>query len=261
MELQRVLFCDYDGEFQFADALSRVGYLVDQIRPEALRSIMVGEHLAYVLSFESPESCKKALRVCEKLKLAELKTPIILLYRKGQDPTFLNHKATEHAGDAYLLNPSSEAALLDVLADKIGLSPLRFFASQDGESQKQIEEYENKIKAMEAELMNLKGAATSLDKALEAQRNFYKPRLKALLEGQKAGSQTESESLRVRLSEVEAKLLEREAKLKELEQSKKSHEMKVQKILSSHQKAQQSLRQFYQEKIKKLSSKSGASQS
>jgi hypothetical protein len=255
VELQRVLFCDYDGEFQYADSLSQVGYLVDQIRPDALRSIMVGEHLAYILSFESDDSCKKALRVCEKLKMAELKTPIFLVYRSGQDPNFLNHRGSEHSADGYLLNPQSESPLLDVLADRVGLTPLPFFGASDSEIKAKIADYELKIEELEKELLSLKGAATSLDKALEAQRNFYKPRLKALLEGQKAGSQTESEQLRVRLSEVEAKLLEREAKLKELEQSKKSNEMKIQKILESHQKAQQSLRQFYQEKIKKLTGK------
>jgi len=253
VDLARILFCDYDGEFEYSDVLSRLGYLVDQIRPDSLRAVTVGEHQLYLLSFGELESCKKALRVCEKLKQAELQTPIMLVYRSGSDPSFLNHQSSPQAADAYILNPSSEAAILDAIEDQIGLPPLRFVRDPSQlESEQKLQSYEQKIQALEAEMLELKGAATSLDKALEAQRNFYKPRLKALLEGQKSEGQTETEKLRIRLSEVEAKLLDREAKCKELEQNRATSEMKIEKIMSSHQKAQESLRQFYQEKIKKL---------
>ncbi|TVQ79753.1 MAG: hypothetical protein EA369_04140 [Bradymonadales bacterium] len=253
MDSSRILFCDYDGEFEFADKLTRVGYLVDQIRPEALRSVTVGEHAVFILSFVEEESCKKALRVCEKLKEAELNTPLVLVYRSGQDPSFLNHQSEKKAADAYLLNPVSEAPLLDSLAERIGLPPARFLAKEKKILIERDEESEEKIKALEEELHRLRGEATSLDKALEAQRNFYKPRLKALLEGQKAEKQTEAEKMQVRLSELEAKLMDREARLKELEQSRKSSQMKIEKLMAAHQQAQASLRQFYQNKIKLLS--------
>jgi vacuolar-type H+-ATPase subunit I/STV1 len=254
----RLLFCDYDGEFLFADVLSTLGYAVDQIRSDGLRGVTVGEHSVYIFSFEKPENTPKVLKICEKLKSAELLTPIVLLARNNARPEFLNHRSSEQAADAYITNCSSEAKLLDVLDELIGLpsSPLigkpLFVNEEATELTKKIEDYEIKLQELEKQVESQKGQASSIDKALEAQRNYYQPKLKAMLEGEKLRVQSETEQLKYRLSEVEAKLLEREAKIKELEQAKGNQAGKLKKVNESHQKAQESLRVFYQQKIRQL---------
>jgi hypothetical protein len=96
----RILFCDYDGHFLFADTLSRVGFAVDQIRPDALRQVGVGDHEVFLFSFGLPDSLPKVLKTCEKLKFAELKTPIALLARELMGPDFLNHLEIHHSSIA-----------------------------------------------------------------------------------------------------------------------------------------------------------------
>lgn len=241
--------------------LSSLGYAVDQIRPDGLRGVTVGEHSVYIFSFEKPENTAKILKICDKLKSAELLTPIVLMARGNTRPEFLNHKSSEHAADAYIVNCSSEAKLLDVLDDLVGLpsSPLigkPIFAQDDSaELNRKIEKYESRVSELEEQLETHKGQATSIDKALEAQRNYYQPKLKAMLEGEKLRVQTETEQLKCKLSEVEAKLLEREAKIKELEQAQGNQDGKLKQVQESHQKAQESLRSFYQQKIRQLNKK------
>ncbi|PIR21757.1 MAG: hypothetical protein COV44_11535 [Deltaproteobacteria bacterium CG11_big_fil_rev_8_21_14_0_20_45_16] len=256
---ERLLFCDYDGEFRFADVLSRLGFLVDQIRPEGLRSISVGEHSLYIFSFEESKNSQKALKTCEKLKSAQFLTPIVLVNRNKPTPDFINHKHEEKRADAYVFNCESESPLLDVVDGILG-TPLPpemklstgSFRSPDPEFLEKIKNYEDQVSSLNKELEDLRQASSVMDKALEAQRNFYKPKLKALLDGQKVQLQTETERLKFKLSEIEAKLLDREARIKELEQVKNNNERKIDKIVASHQKAQQNLRVFYQEKIRQL---------
>jgi chromosome segregation ATPase len=99
-------------------------------------------------------------------------------------------------------------------------------------------ELEKRIESLEQDRNQDK---ESIDKALEAQRNFYKPKLKALLEDQKIQVQTETEKLKFDLSEVQAKLMDREMKLRKLE-------VQVQE----HEKSQAKLREFYMQKLKVL---------
>lgn len=255
----RLLFCDYDGEFEHADILTYLGFVVDQIRPDALRAVTVGEHSIFIFSFEKNELTKKVLKTVEKLKSADLTTPIICIHRGLPTPEFLNHQSAEKHADAYVANPDSPDIILDHLDDLVG-TPFppkvklkdQAGSGSDKDEAEKIAAYEIKISALETELEELRQEAASMDKALQAQREFYKPKLKALLEGQQVQAQSESEKLKVRLSEVEAKLLDREAKIKELERLKRNSKVKMEKLVESHQKAQQSLRSFYQEKIRKM---------
>lgn len=251
-ERSRVLFCDFDGEFEMADALSEVGYLVDQIRPESLRSVTVGEHAVYLFAFGKPETTAKVLKITEKLKLAELLTPILLFCRGVASPEFLNHQSQRLAAEAYIANSNSEAELLDRLEELLGLPrlPNLDWGYSNKDFEKEAESYRQRIALLESELLQLRESASSLDKALEAQRNYYKPKLKAMLEGQKLQVQSEIERLRVNLSEVEAKLLDREARIKELEQAQQNQQRKLQVLSASHKKAQDSLRSFYQKKLR-----------
>ncbi|MBN8554127.1 MAG: hypothetical protein J0L93_01675 [Deltaproteobacteria bacterium] len=245
----RVLFCDYDGEFEYADTLSKIGYIVDQIRPDALRQISVGEHQVYIFMFQAEEHMKKAMRTCEKLKAAELTTPIFLLNRAPATPTFLNHKTATGAADAYVANPSSENVVLDALETLVGCPvPISLkgniqLLQEEKDRLEEIEEYRKRMTELEKKIEDLQGDRSKTEEALEAQRNFYKPKLKALLEEQKIQVQSETEQLKFELSEVEAKLLDREMKIKKLEEAIKSQE-----------KAQNTLREFYQSKLKSLES-------
>lgn len=255
----RILFCDFDGEFELAEDLTRLGYLVDQIRPDGLRSVAVGDHCLYVFSFGKIETTPEVLRICRKLKSARLPTPIALLSRADTvSEEFTEHRSSSHAADDYIHGASLLEGLLDCI-DRFTKSPFPLSlrgSSQVAPSIQKAEEdhdgrdYEEEIKQLQKELTELRESSQQMDKVLEAQRNFYKPKLKALLEGQKMQSNSEVDQLLVKLSEVEAKLLEREARVHELEQFKKKQKDKVQRLLSSHQKAQQSLRHFYQEKLK-----------
>jgi hypothetical protein len=256
----RILFCDYDGDFAFADMLSRVGYVVDQIRPEALRQVAIGEHQVYVFSFELLDSLSKALKTCEKLKFAELSTPIVLLARQSLGPDFLNHKTTRYAANLYISHPSSDGALLDAM-DSVVRCPLppstktsRVFGQDDGASDKMVMSLKAQIAKLESQLSELRGDREKTSREIEEQRDALKPKLKALLEGQKLQFQTESERLKVQLSEVEAKLLDREAKIKDLELQSERITQKIEEITSQHEKAQKTLREFYMSKLKAFES-------
>ena len=195
-------------------------------------------------------------KICRKLKSAELLTPIVVV---GLSPS-CRGEVFDYA-DHVLLLPESESLLLDTLDEIMGTPPPLFLSQQNevevvavAVDSHQSEESPEKLSELEAEIAQLKETAESATKALEAQRNFYKPKLKALLEGQKVDQHNqEFERLRVKLSEVEARLLDREARIKELEQMRKTHKAKLDQLLESHQKAQQSLRSFYQDKIRTLS--------
>jgi len=240
----RVLFCDYDGEFEFAETLSRVGYLVDQIRSDALRQVGVGDHQLFLFTFGNPDSLPKVLKTCEKLKFAELSTPIVLLARAPMGPEFLNHQKTRYAADAYISNPSSEAILLDNLDLVVGC-PI----PPQLKGPRLFEDLKSQIQELEAELEVLRGKS---EQAIKQERDALKPKLKALLEGQKLQFQTESERLQVQLSEVEAKLIDRESKIKELETAQDRHKKKLEDVIAQHDKAQQTLRDFYMAKLKAL---------
>lgn len=240
----RVLFCDYDGEFEYSETLSRVGYLVDQIRSDALRQVGVGDHQLFLFSFGQPDSLSKVLKTCEKLKFAELSTPIVLLARSAMGPDFLNHQKTRYAADAYISNPPTEAALLDSL-DLVVHCPI----PPQMKGPRLFEDLKVQIQELEAELEVLRGKS---EEAIKQERDALKPKLKALLEGQKLQFQTESERLQVQLSEVEAKLIDRESKIKELEASQDRQRKKFEELISQHDKAQQTLREFYMNKLKSL---------
>ncbi len=238
LEAGRILFCDYDGDFAFAEDLSRVGFIVDQIRPDALRQVGIGDHQVFVFSFGEAETLPKVLKTAEKLKFAELKTPMVLVARASMGPDFLNHQKSKFPADAYISNPLSEAVVLDALDELIGcpipshLKSARLFTNVESEEDRMIQGLKEKVQALEAQL---KGQS---DQAAQQERDALKPKLKALLEGQKLQFQTEAERLKVALSEIEAKLLDREAKIKDMS--------------SQHEKAQATLREFYMNKLKQL---------
>lgn len=241
----RVLFCDFDGPFDFSDTLSSIGYVVDQIRPDALRQISVGDHDLYLFSFDTDEHQKKAIKTCEKLKQADLKIPIILMNREVVSPEFLNHQGSRYAADGYVARPQSPAVLLDAIERLIGVPvPLSLKGNVQivSDDREELETARIKILELQKEIESIQSEhhknGESLEKALEAQRNYYRPKLKALLEEHSVQLQTETERLKVRLSEIEAKLLERESRLKEVE--------------GNHEKALSKLREFYQNKLRAL---------
>ncbi|MDB5037785.1 MAG: hypothetical protein JWQ35_1313, partial [Bacteriovoracaceae bacterium] len=116
----QLLFCDYEGEFPFSETLSKLGFSVDHIRPDALKHVTVGDHQAYIFSFKTEENTKLALSTCERLKAAELPTAIILLKMSLATPEFSNHQRSNYAADGYVSNPTSVTALLDVLDTLVG---------------------------------------------------------------------------------------------------------------------------------------------
>lgn len=250
-ELSRLLFCDYDGEFKFAEVLSQLGYAVDQIRPDALRQVTVGDHSLYIFAFENDGEMRKALATCEKLKQASLPTPILLLNHAPATPEFLNHKVATYHADAYVSNPHSENSLLDALDPLVpcpvpsALKGSLHFIREEQEIREALSRYKTQVTELEKKIEELEQTRNldkeSIDKALEAQRNFYKPKLKALLEDQKIQVQTETEKLKFELSEVQAKLLDREMKLRKLEAQ-----------AGEHEKSQAKLREFYMQKLKAL---------
>jgi len=265
-ELCTILFCDFDGDFKFAATLSKIGYSVDQIRPDSLRQVSVGDHKAYIFAFESENSMKKAMKTTEKLKAAELKTPIILLNYGKPDAEFIHHQSSPYRADAYVANVT-ETRILDVLDSYVGCpvppalkSSLQLLA-EDKELRQNAESLRKQVDELEGELQIARSkpgvSSESLDKALEAQRNYYKPKLQALLKGQKIQIQTETERLKVALSEVEAKLLDREMRIKELEGIKEKTRIKIEELTNSHEKAQQKLREFYQNKLRALEGDKG----
>lgn len=250
-EPARVLFCDYDGDFKYADVLSQLGYAVDQIRPDALRQVTVGDHTIYIFAFQGDAEMRKALQTCEKLKQANLPTPVLLLNHSAAIPEFLNHKMTSHHADAYVSNPNSESVVLDAVDMLVGcpvpsaLKGSLHFVRDEQEIRDSLSRYKQKVSDLEKKIEELEAMKNqdkdTIDKALEAQRNFYKPKLKALLEEKNVQMQTETERLKFDLSEVQAKLLDREMKLRKLEAEALEHE-----------KTQSKLREFYMQKLKTL---------
>lgn len=224
---------------------------MDQIRPDGLRSVAVGEHSAYLFVFEKLESQDEVRKICKKLKAAELLTPIVVVgLTQGLHSDYFQD------ADYVLVDPKSESELLDTLDEVVGCPPPNFLRFDSEWSNSSEAPQSEQIKVLEDELEKWKKSAEGMNKALEAQRNFYKPKLKALLEGQKVEKHDNAlEMLKVKLSEVEAKLLDREARIKELDQMRQMHKSKLEKLMDSHQKAQQSLRSFYQEKIRQISKK------
>jgi len=249
----RLLFCDFDGAFQFSDELTRIGFLVDQIRPEALRQVAVGDHDLFLFSFETSAALPKVLKTSEKLKYAELATPIALWARKPMGPEFLNHQAVEHHANLYIHAPSSISHLLDALSALVvipvppHLKSSSFFLEGDIQSDKIVEEYRAQIVRLEQEIERLRKQIH--DSSSEGAGESLRPRLKALLEGQKLQFQTESEKIKVQLSEVEARLLDREARNHELELSLTQLQAKLSEATQSHEKAQKTMRAFYLQKL------------
>lgn len=247
----RILFCDYDGEFKFGDVLSRLGYAIDQIRPDALRQVTVGDHQVYVFAFVNNDNMQKALRTCEKLKQANLPTPILMLNHAAATPEYLNHKVSANPADGYVANPTSEYHVLDALDLLVGcpvpvaLKGSLHFVREEQEIRNALENYKQQVTELERKIGELEAVRNqdkeSMDKALEAQRNFYKPKLKALLEDQKIQVQSETERLKFELSEVQAKLLDREMKVRKLEVDAQEAE-----------KSKAKLREFYMTKLKAL---------
>lgn len=254
-EASRILFCDYDGDFEFASQLSQVGFAIDQIRPDALRQVAVGDHQVFLFSFGQPDSLMKVLKTCEKLKYAELSTPLLLLARTPMGPEFLNHQKSKFAANSYVSNPTSEAMLLDALDALVGcpmpphLKSARMFSSDSSQVEQLAEKLKDRVTELEAEILRLKDKLSESDQPRE---DSWRPKLKALLEGQKLQFQTESERLQVQLSEVEAKLLDREMRIKDLEVLTEKAKKKLEETASQHEKAQETLRSFYMTKLKSL---------
>jgi hypothetical protein len=254
----RVLLCDFDGAFQFAEELASVGFLVDQIRPDALRQVAVGDHDLFLFSLETPDGLNRALRTCEKLKAAQLTTPIALWSRKQIGPEFLNHQQSNLAADLYIHAPRSVSHLLDEICELLDcplpphLKSNSFFLEGDIDAEKIIQEYRSHIAQLEEEIGKLR-AQTSGGEPLEEKEDL-RPRLKALLEGQKLQFQTESEKIKIQLSEMEAQLLDREAKTHELESLVAQLYKKMDEISDSHEKAQSTLRAFYMQKLQMMES-------
>ena len=254
----RILLCDFDGDFLFADELTRLGFLIDQIRPDALRQVAVGDHDLFLFSFETLNELTRVLKTCEKLKFAELETPIVLWSRKLMGPEFLNHQQSQYPANLYINSPDSLAAFLDELARIVEfpipahLKTSNFFVEGDIESEALVEEYRAQIIRLEEEIQQLREKVA--DGEEKSGRESLKPRLKALLEGQKLQFQTESEKIKVQLSEVEAQLLDREAKTQELELTLAQLHKKLDEAQQSHEKAQKTLRAFYLQKLQTVES-------
>jgi hypothetical protein len=254
----RVLLCDFDGAFQFAEELASVGFLVDQIRPDALRQVAVGDHDLFLFSFETTDGLHRALKTCEKLKVAQLTTPIALWARKQIGPEFLNHQQSNLPADLYIHAPRSVSDWLDQLCELLDcplpahLKSNSFFLEGDIDAEKMIQEYRSHIAQLEEEISKLR-AQTSGGQSAEEKADL-RPRLKALLEGQKLQFQTESEKIKIQLSEMEAQLLDREAKTHELESLVAQLYKKMDEISDSHEKAQSTLRAFYMKKLQMMES-------
>ena len=250
LEIKPVLFCDFEGAFPYCETLSQLGYQVDQILPESLKHVSVGDHLVYVFAFADEENMESAFKISEKLKRAQLKTPIMLLYLSGATPTFLNHQSmSKNPADAYVADPATESVVLDAIDSLVG-TPIPpgmkgvLTQFEENEEQRQVMDlYRRKIHDLETKLKETEGVQSgiNIDKALEAQRKLSKTKLDQLLKGQKLQLQTETERLQVQLSELQAKLMDREARVKELERDRENHE-----------KALQKLREFYLHKIKQI---------
>lgn len=244
-----LLFCDYEGDFRFSETLSKLGYLVDHVRPEALKHVSVGDHQAFVFSFQSSGSEKQALATCEKLKMAELPTAIILMHLGEPSVEFKSHRESKNRADGYVIYEGSEGPLLDLLDELVGcpfppsLKGSLNLLREDRDRGAQIELYKSRIQELEKKVTELEGAMSKTDDSL-------KPKLQALLKGQKLQFQTETERLKIELSEIEAKLMDREVKIRELESVREKQRITLEEITVNHEKSQQALREFYQKKLK-----------
>ncbi|MDB5037971.1 MAG: hypothetical protein JWQ35_1499, partial [Bacteriovoracaceae bacterium] len=105
-----------------------------------------------------------------------------------------------------------------------------------------IEGYKARLQELELKIAQLEGARRATDS--------IRPKLQALLKGQKLQFQSETERLTFQLSELEAQLLDREAKMKDLEGSREKFKHKLEEVTKNHEKSQQALREFYQGKLK-----------
>lgn len=262
MEQARLLFCDYDGDFELAKKLSRSGYLIDQIRPDGLRSVAVGDHIAFVFHFAKPESTSSVLKTCEKLKAAELSTPIILVCREKSNSDFLNHRQAPHHADFYFLGDEVLKDLASVLTEQLGAVPASDVPDENTERTEILSKTEkvslkDRLVKLEQDLESALKESEKLKRELKAHRDSVKPKLKALLEGEKKKAQTETERLKVRLSEIEAKLLDREARLQELQRQQDQADERFTKLKESYQKNQQLLKEDYAKKIRELEAKLG----
>lgn len=251
-----LLFCDYEGEYRFSEVLSRIGYLVDHIRPDALRHVNVGDHSAFIFSFSTADNERLALATVEKLKQAELPTALILMHFGEPSQDFSEHMSKEHCADAYIIKPQSEGALLDEI-DKVAGCPfppnLRGSWSllrEDKDRQAQNDFYRGRVEELEKRINELEGEKSKTEEELEEQRKSMKPKLQALLKGQKLQFQSETERLKSELAEMEAKLMDREVKLREYEAAQERQRNAFEEITIQHEKSQQALREFYQKKLK-----------
>ncbi len=244
-----LLFCDYEGDFRFSETLSKLGYLVDHIRPDALKHVSVGDHNVFIFSFQSHENEQLALSTCEKLKIAELPTAIILMHLGKPSVEFLNHGESKNRADYYIHVQATEGVLLDALDKIVGcpfppaLKGSLHLLREDRDRAAQIDLYKNRIRELEKKISELEGAMSKTDDTL-------KPKLQALLKGQKLQFQTETERLKIELSEIEAKLMDRELKIRELESARDKQKVVLEEITVTHEKAQQALREFYQKKLR-----------
>ncbi len=259
MERSRILFCDYDGNFELADRLSLSGYLVDQIRPDGLRGVAVGDHAVYFFVFQSESNCPAVLRICEKLKSAELLTPIVVVKEGDPIADFENHAKCNFRADFYLQGGSLETQVFKVLQDKLHLHAQDFTDSTtqalvlnpriENDLLERIKQLEEALYKSEQEIERLKQKSP--------QGEDLRPKLEEMLQGEKKKAQTETERLKVRLSEIEAKLLDREARLKEVDRQRENIKRKALEMKESFEKAQSSLRDFYMKKIKELETRLG----
>jgi hypothetical protein len=256
----RILFCDYDGDFEVADRLSLSGYVVDQIRPSGLRAVTVGDHAVYLFSFQSASHLESVLKICHKLKSAELQTPIVLMNLGEILKSFDDHAQTPHSANFYVQGENPEEQIIEILANGLQLSPAQLFsASSEGFALGSLKDDEItlRMRSLETELETLRAELEQSKKEIARKGDDLRPKLKAMLEGEKKKAQTETERLKVRLSEVEAKLLDREARLVESQRQIDALRVKMIQVKDSAQKSQAQVRDFYVKKIRELEVKLG----
>ena len=256
MERGRLLFCDYDGSFELADRLSLSGYLIDQIRPDGLRGVTVGDHSVYIFVFQKSANGQAVQRICEKLKAAELLTPIIAVNRGAEKGDEL--AAPIEFANFTLVGDSPESELRKIIKNQLRILPPETVGDSTDVFvlDPQIEnDLMGRVQQLEAALKSLSDENEKLKQVTPAED--FRPKLQAMLEGEKKKAQTETERLQCRLAEIEAKLLGREARLKDLESQQAQFKDRATQMKDSFQKAQASLREFYMTKIRELESKLG----
>lgn len=252
-EHYRLLFCDFDGGFEYADFLMNFGYFLDKIHPSSLRHTSIDEYQICIFSFRNPSGLEHALKACDELKSASFSSPIVLLNEsQGVIDFIVDHDQAINYANAYCNIEEGLAALFDTLdclhkSSQRAAEKLYDTASDEDRDERNIvHEYECRLRELQEKLQTLESQSAE---TLEAQRNFFGAKLKAaLLESQKR--QNETASLLVQLSEIEAKLLDREVKIKESEYFRDKNQQRLNEIRSTHERAQQAIRQFYQNKIR-----------